>query len=41
LHVAKSLYFVFNFFTLNTKLKYWRTSLIALTFRLAENPHYV
>ncbi len=39
--VAKSLYFVFNFFTLNTKLKYWRTSLNALTFRLVENPHYV
>ncbi len=40
-HVAKSLYFVFNLFTLNTKLKYWRTLLNALTFHLAENPYYV
>jgi hypothetical protein len=34
-NLAKALYFVFNLFTLNTKLKYWRTSLKALSFFLA------
>ncbi len=41
MHVAKSLYFVFNSFTLNTKLEYWRNSLNALTIRLEEDPHYI
>jgi hypothetical protein len=40
-HLAKTFYFVFNLFILKSQIKVLADFIIAMTFRLAENPHCV